>query len=1026
MLPGSNPLPTESSSWHSRRESTSLWMLKYCAAVLRWPWIPILFFITLVGSMTTWVFVSFGLNPTCNVNYHRWNGNDVTDRWDAYVGAGKETYGSVFGFFGSKFGIFRQFQLTQMSAIVYEDADPTQNVVTVEHIREIWEFEDELSAIPGYEDFCMRIPLDSLPEIGQKIVLSVIDTMRDMLSAIDNTTNCLSFKSLITELKGYIAGMPEFEGKNVTAQDLTQEILEEFCLNATRKSRIAASYFGTDWNEEEFFSTRIRSMFIFGLPLKGYRNKHDRANEQTAKLGKWQLKFLEPVKLRNRDRRPGHVVPFQAFPFAMEYYIFEMVLKQAALLIGSFIVMFGVTVFFTRSLFIGLLGPLGCMGAIPCACALLNGVMGVRHVDILDIIAIFYLFTYGTSCMYMIFAMYWHGRSRFSGNLKRRFAYAAQRSFLSLGGSYLITVSCLLVLTFSGVKLIVFYALFSVFLMTFLSVFTFTYYLAIVGIWAVRQRRKRKESQPLIRVSESMTELDTATSMSLQASPMLTNQQLSSQGGSSSDSSSLDAQKGAGYPYTGVLDFLRHKPIFRVDAACMSMERTNKFERFFYMYICPLVYFYRLPIVMFVLTWSCVFGYFAFSIDKKLGVQFLDPYHELQHALNELIYGFRTSLSDFSLVYVWGLEPKPKVTFAHKMSVTDYGAPVYRQFNITDPKVQAHINWTDKLIHDQDFIDTAVSKDLGVNAWAFWDAILDFDRRWVFDPVIGPIVKIIFGMGLNFTEPPRNMPISAAEYQAYGWLWQTLLSQSELQEPDPYFPGTVKVDTTGFSVDDYSLQYIGVKKNIRIPAQVNYSFLRSMYEKAMALEKRIEAHAIENQIDFPGYVTSIAFLPMTTADELPKHTIKNLAMSVGLSALWVLIFARCPWYAIWYSLMMASNVFLVIGFVYLCGWQLGTDETLMLSSIVAFCTEMFCHPIMAIARDKTPRSTYGRMQAAMTTYCVPISSAFLTNVGAGVFMFASVIVFLKEFAGYVMVVSFASIMIGLFVLPALYALVSYK
>ena len=517
-----------------------------------------------------------------------------------------------------------------------------------------------------------------------------------------------------------------------------------------------------------------------------------------------------------------------------------------------------------------------------------------------------------------------------------------------------------------------------------------------------------------------MTELDTTTGIGLQPNSLLLRPEIDSSSGGNGDANSVD------YPHTSVLAFLRHKPRFKVDAACLPMQRMTYFQRFFYQYLCPIAYFYRLPLVLFVLAFAGVFGYFATQMDKKIGVLFLDEYHELQHALNHLLYGFRTSLSDFSFVYVWGLEPKPKTGFAQRMSVTDYGSPVYRPFDITNPKIQAHINWTDELVKSQDFIDTSVSKDMGVNAWGFWDIILNFDKRWAVNPLIGPIVELFFKLGLNITTPPRKLPISSDEYAAYGWLWQTLLSNSELGEPDPYFPGTVKADTTGFSPENYSLQYIGLKKNIRIPEKVTYEVLRNFYEKSVALEKRIEAHAIENDIDFPGYLTSIAFLPMATADELPIHVVKNLGMCVAISVFWILVFSWCPVYALLYAVMMICNICLVMGTLSLCGWKIGTDETLILSSIVAFSTEMFCHPILAIARDKMPRRTFGKLQAATTTFCVSTLCTFITFIGAGVVMFASVIVFLKEFAAFSLVCGFVSLLDGLFVLPVLHVLVSCK
>jgi hypothetical protein len=79
-----------------------------------------------------------------------------------------------------------------------------------------------------------------------------------------------------------------------------------------------------------------------------------------------------------------------------------------------------------------------------------------------------------------------------------------------------------------------------------------------------------------------------------------------------------------------VLDFLWHAPVFKIDAANIDVAKYNAYERVFYNYIAPCIYFYRVPIILFFLAWSTVFGIFAFKMGTKSELTFLSPLNPLQ------------------------------------------------------------------------------------------------------------------------------------------------------------------------------------------------------------------------------------------------------------------------------------------------------------------------------------------------------------------------------------------------------------
>jgi hypothetical protein len=115
------------------------------------------------------------------------------------------------------------------------------------------------------------------------------------------------------------------------------------------------------------------------------------------------------------------------------------------------------------------------------------------------------------------------------------------------------------------------------------------------------------------------------------------------------DASSQDTPD---YPHVKVLDFLHRRPVFKVDSAGMQIEKYNVYARIFYNYVAPVMYFYRLPIVLLFLVWSTVF---AFRIGMKNELQSLPDDHVLQRGYNLSLNKFSTALNDFLFVSVWGI-----------------------------------------------------------------------------------------------------------------------------------------------------------------------------------------------------------------------------------------------------------------------------------------------------------------------------------------------------------------------------------
>ncbi|OHT04395.1 hypothetical protein TRFO_06268 [Tritrichomonas foetus] len=992
------------------------WMIKYASFIYKHPYVPIITSLVTFGALLTWLLCSYGVHAYGNTNYYRWSGDDITGRWDAYVGAGKENYGSILGMLGAAIPLPKQFQMTQMGCVIYER--PNQNILEAEVLKEVWRIEDEMHATPGWADYCFHVPMDSLPSFMQGVVRGILESLKDILSALEEDTLCIAFKSIITEIKIYMQNT--WNITDPTADDLTQEIVTDFINRDYQEQlRIIGTYIGNDFDNGTNstigipYSTRLRSMFPFALPIKGYKNKADRQTEQEDKLGRWQLDFIEPTlrRQKKKNRLPSGMIPYAAFPFALTYQISDLILKQVWWLVGSFAFLFFFSIFVMKSVFVAILGAIGVFFPIPCALVTLNGVFQIKHVDVIDVIALFLICGIGADCLFIVYELFRQARTIYGYHNKRRLAYAAQRGLIALATSISASGVSFLALLTSGVRIMNFFGIFSFLLLLFTFFFTFTWYLAIIAIWAAKWEKHDQKDVP------DENELRTQQISSTSSTIMYTD-------------TSSDAQNDepVDYPHKGVFDFLFMKPIFNVDAAGIDIEKYNFYEKFFYNKLSSIIYFYRFPIVVFFLVLSIIFGYFTFQMGTKSELSFLDPMSPLQRAYALALNGFSTALNDFSFVYVWGLEEKPDVKFSEYFTIDSYGSPRYIPIDVSDPKVQEHLRWTWQFLNNQtDFIDVVTTVNFGCSPWEKWEYLINITQSIESNPALKVLVDYVFYDLLdNFTEPPNDMNnITREQYNTYNLVWQAILSELAYEEPDSYVPGTLKANTVGFSYDNYSLMYIGMKANMFIPEEITKESLRELYNRAKSMEKAIQGRALEKGLkNFEGWMTGVAWLTMVTEEMLPKQVVKDVGCAFACAAAVILISTWSILYTVFVLYSMICTIFLIMGILYFTGWKIGTNEAIMISIASGFCADFIIQPMLAMSHDFSRRSLFGKIQASLTTFCTPVSSALITTLVAAAFLYPCEILLFPPFATFLLGSGIFGILQGFFVLPALIALLS--
>lgn len=942
------------------------------------------------GIITTvsWALLSillllfyYDVVPQANTFFYRWSGDEITKRWDAYTGASKETYSSVLGLLGKDMPFPKQMQLTQAGVVIYEKADG--NVYTPEILKAIWMLEDEMRAVPGYEDYCFKVPINSVPSYIATLIMKLLalPDVKARLSDLELDTGCIAFKSIITDFKSYFRDNLNYSKEEITHDLVTQEFIDNFTDN--NLDLVKNAYLGVDVTKLDngSYSTSImRSLFPFAMPIKGYMNKYDRQQEQQDAIGRYQNNLTKPVD-RFDKRRPYGVRAYSAFVFGLKFKIASLVLQQVWWLVGSFSFLFVFALIVQRSFFASFFGVFGMFLPIPSGLCALKMVIGVDHVDVIYVIGLFLICGIGADCIFILFDLFRQSAMFYGANNELRLAYTFQRGFIALTTSISTSAISFLALVHSGVRIMNFFGVFCFLLLFFTYFFTFTYYLSILAIWAKRFEKRNYD-------------------INLHAQAILDH-----------------GERAGDYPDRGTFDFLRCKlPKFNINVAGLDISRYNRLEKFVYQKLTPIIYLYRLPIVIIFLLISCVMGYYASRLETKSELRFLPTTHPLQRAYDLSFGGFTTGLNDWSFVYVWGIEPKTTVKYSERLTIDEYGSPIYYPLDILTEENQLFLTEAWNIIRNEtDLIDSFMTSIIGVSPWEDWNSIFSIDKT------IDYYIKFIlepFGIDL-----PEGFPLNESEYYSFSWLWQSILSKYAYTEPEPYVPGTSMANTIGFSMENYSMMYIGMKASMKIPDDRSVAGMRVLYNKAEALADKIRALQTLNSNLTGGFQTSIAWMNMVLEEKLPKQVAEEILIAFIIGAVVVLISTGNIIYAFLVFYSMTCTVLIVMGILYHFGWKIGTNEAIMMAITSGFCADFIIQPMLALSYDSSERSLFGKIQGSLTTFSTPVGSALVTTLVAAAFLYPCQILLFPPFASFLIGSGLFGIIHGFIVLPALIAIV---
>ncbi|KAK8866718.1 hedgehog receptor activity protein [Tritrichomonas musculus] len=1033
----------------------------YSNFTLKYP--IVLFLLSLIiscGLFATSCFV-YGMWPLCNQNYYVWSGDEISEKWNSYLASMKNTYSSLQKLLTSSFSIPYQFELTQVGCLFYQrnlfqkkklsnsyinqshiinnytnqseskkyfidknidEIDDSQNVLTAECLRAIWEIEDKMHQTEGWSDYCYKIPRNLLPSFLQPFLDNILDYMRDHLSELEEDTNCLAFKSIITEFKKFMRSSLNIS--NPKPSDLTDKIVYDYIngyddLNRSIEARLKITYFGTDYTHMK--TTKIRSLVMAGLPIKGYDSKNDRFNEQKKKLGKWQTNFLKPL-FDEISNKTSPIYPCAALPFEIEYEIFDIVVQHLPYFAGALGILFTLSCIASKSFILGIFGSVGIILSALFSVAIINIIFQLHYFDVINAMAIYMSSAVGGLCNLYILQIYKNNNS---------FLFIVEKTTKTmLMVLFFNSFTYLSVLLF-GTKIGQYFGFYSFILNINYFVTIFTWFIPLLSLYSKCRTKKFrtesvyslnsilltsaneneaslnydnndasmkkssstlivKDSNPIVGYtnSKSTPNLANIADSELNSefiniepnSQMITTNSASQSYSNNSTNIFSYAETLNDYPNQKIFDFFKTRVTFNLN--CCNQFPTNFIEKFICYHWWPFIYFYRIIFIFIGLILLAANIYFVTQINTKNKISFLKKDHRIQRAMDLSATSFVNPLNDNAFVYVWGLNNKSYKSYKSWTTIDDYG--YHKSFNsdevnlsmITNPNVQSHIMETWALLHNfTDIIDVHQSEHFGFNPWETWNMIANTD--------FGPF-DFIFKF-LNFTEPPTNITsITPEQYHSYIFVWQLLLSLTTMQETDNYDPGTLMANTIGFSFSDYSLKFIGMKMNMLLTKHNSHEELKSQYNRAKEIESIIQKNAISKGIpEFKGWMTSAAWIPLVVEENMKKNLVIIFSTSLVLSLIAPIFFVS---YKMSITILFGSfgSLVFTLGTLKVCfNWELGLNEALMIAVTNSFASVFLQITVFdAFSKNNKKLPKFGKIQIALMNSSFPLSLILLFLLGS--------------------------------------------
>lgn len=386
----------------------------------------------------------------------------------------------------------------------------------------------------------------------------------------------------------------------------------------------------------------------------------------------------------------------------------------------------------------------------------------------------------------------------------------------------------------------------------------------------------------------------------------------------------------------------------------------------------------------------------------------------LQHVYTALQTRFQTAVEDYSFVYVWGLVPKLHVKASFIVTPTLFGNTTYVPIDITEERTQQYLkdacgymrDQTDWLVTDSDSLICPIE---GLEAYAtqFLPSVNATESPWVLtlkDCMTFPVPQQCFAN-------PYFLPVFTN--------YLDMFFPAEAKQE----PGSSWKDTIGFDLETDKIKYIAMRAKVKVPTIQDSKELNKLHDRAEEMQEYLQSVQRMNApgLGSAGYETSHIWLKMSTQEQLSKQAFRGVLLAVPISCAVVFCVTQSLTYTFMFLCSTSATILTIIGVLYSMGWTLDFNVSVMIIISCGFCTDFIIQTMNCMAHEYS-LSMYGKVQRALALFSYPVFSSLVTTLGAGSFLYGSIVLLFPPFATYLMLSGAFGLFHGFVVLPAFSAM----
>ncbi|KAJ3436711.1 sterol-sensing domain [Anaeramoeba flamelloides] len=887
----------------------------------------------------------------------------------------------------------RHTQQTQPAAAIsfYYECVDCDNLITSKQLDRIYQFEQTIKNNKDYSKYCLK----------------------------DNDGVCSSQLSVLEFF---------YDSEGNQYSDLT-EMASQLYYHNNGTSR--KQYCDKSFNQQTLKSKFLSSRFIFGYPLKGYKNKDEQTNEQYELFKEYVVETIIP---KAADSKKDNFEVLYLGSGITEAAISDLINHDALLIIFSIIMVFSYTLFHTKSLILTCLGILHILLALPMSYFFYTAILGVEWFTILNFLALFIVLGIGCDDIFIMLDAWkqsQHQNKEISKNIYTRMNWTYKRASVTMLITTITSAGAFFSNAASTIPPIRYFGVFTGMAIVFNFLLVITWFPAVIIIWnrygenqccfdstrilkfinCKKKKLKKKEGKgeeagndgyvsdtnDIKLEDKSASTISSITSDSTRL-PEKSKKAKKSNKLKKKSRKNNDIGEGLEKTSSSSGDYLKHsgsrkhkktkKNSREIQKLGFDIEDLRLLERYFFRHHVHFLRKFRWGILIIFLAILIFFSIQTSKLEpSEEPTEFVPDGHLIKRGYNAELDEFYSSSIVGTVYLQWGVESIDR-TGVDPLEIDNLGKVIYD--NDWEPNLPSSQEW---IIEVCDRIRNEYEGTVYREGQMI--CFMEDFRTWVTNETLS---------GGSYSFPVEEDQFQSLLGNFTNWVRKTILA-NEVQSSQSVLPYTFE-NTIAFDKASYQLQMYNIQFNLVIGAKDPAKISRPVFDHLEDFIEQLNKEA-PSGMDMAGNV-AWKWMEMLTEEILLSVAFNTVFLSMGIALMIILIATNNLITSLLAIISIGGIVVTIIGMMVSLGWQLGVIESVSLTIIVGISVDYivhFCHAYNIADYD----SSFDKLKVAITNLGISVVSAAITTLSASFVMFFTYIIFFKKFGIFIWMTIFSSV-----------------